>query len=72
MLTSGYPKLLSAKIVDRGNGVYTLTSENIREIQIIKLERDFYRDIAKKKKPYALELGISTSKGVYAGLSYGF
>ena len=74
ILTLGYPKLLSAKITDTGNGVYTITSQNIREIAIIKAERDYYREIAmdKKKSPFEFEVGVSTAKGLYMGVSYGF
>ena len=67
----GCPKLLSAKVTNDGSG-FKITSQNIKEIQIMKLERDYYREIAKNQKSYQLQLGLSTSQGAYLGISYGF
>jgi len=68
-LMTGFPE---AQIKDIGNGLFSITSQNIREIQIMKLERDYYREIAKNKKPFSLTVGVSSSQGMYSGVSYGF
>ena len=63
--------LVEAKITPAGNGLYYITSDNIREIQIIKLERDYYRDLHIKKNPFKLFIGVRSDKILYGGLEYG-
>ena len=65
MLMSGY---LNADITPAGNGLFYITSENIREIQIIKLERDYYRSL--KTSRFKLFLGVRSDKILYGGIEY--
>ena len=66
--------LASAKITQDTNGKYYITSQNIREIAIIKAERDYYRELVLKlpKNNIGVALGIGTNRGVYGQVDYRF
>lgn len=62
-----------AKITALPNGNFEITSENVYEIAEIKAQRDYYRDELEKelsKNSLSLNVGLGTSKGVYAEVEY--
>ena len=60
VLTLGYPKL--EKIDDN---YYRLTSENVREIAVVKAERDYYKRGNTWDKIKFFGYGFLTSKIIY-------
>lgn len=67
LLTSGL-----AKITPYRDGYYIVSSENIYEMASMKAERDWYRDELEKQSDnnLSLNLGMGTSKGLYAEVEY--
>lgn len=72
LLLTSIVGLVEAKITPLGNDTYYIPSENIYEIQSMKLERDFYKKVAEQQKNYKVGLGYGTAKGLYAEVAYEF